>query len=523
VSALLEISDLRVVYGQRVAVRDVSVTLGRGDALGLVGGSGSGKSTLVAATLGLLPAGGRVAAGRVRFAGEDLLAAGPARMRALRGAEIGYVTQDAVRALNPTMRAGEQVAEAMTAHGVAPNVANAHVNTLLSLVDLTPRHARAYPHELSGGERQRIALAAAIANDPPLLLADEPTTGLDVVMQRRLLDLLIRLRTELGLTLVMISHDARVVAYVCDRVQRMPETEHAAPAIAPPARPRAAAPQPDAATAVLEFRNVSVEYRRRGRRGRRGRRERPVAALRDVDLRVEPGEIVGLAGRSGAGKSTLGLLALRLLEPSAGEVWTDGRPLHALGRRALRRERARMHIIFQDSYDAMAETAPVERMLAEPLEIRGEPSERERLCTALEHAGLRPAEAFLHRTPAQLSGGERQRLALARAIVARPRLVIADEPTSMLDAGLRDELIERMRAMRDRDGTAFLFITHDLEILRRFCDRLVVLHDGRVVERGPVDDVMRAPRAAETRTLLNAAALRGRPRRITHDIQEASR
>ena len=515
-SALLEICELRVVYGERVAVRDVSVALGHGEAIGLVGFSGSGKSTLVAATLGLLPAGGRVAGGQVRFAGEDLLAAGPARMRELRGAEIGYVTQDAVRALNPTMRAGDQVAEAMTAHGVAPSVADARVETLLSLVDLTAEHARAYPHELSGGQRQRIALAAAIANDPPLLMADEPTTGLDVVMQRRLLDLLVRLRAELGLALVMISHDERVLAYVCDRMQRMPGARRRSPATMPPAG-RRATPRPHAATAVLELRNVSADYRRSGRRGR------AVAALRDVDLRVEPGEIVGLAGRSGAGKSTLGLLALRLLEPSAGEVWTDGRPLHALGRRALRRERARMHIIFQDSYDAMAETVAVKRMLAEPLEIRGERPAHERLCAALEHAGLRPAEAFLERSPAELSGGERQRLALARAIVARPRLVIADEPTSMLDADLRDELIDHMRAMGDRDGTAFLFITHDLDIVRRLCDRLVVLHDGQVVERGPVDDVIAAPRAAETRTLLEAAALRGRPGRLAYDVQEASR
>jgi len=515
VSALLEVCDLRVAYGERVAVRDVSVTLGRGEAVGLVGFSGSGKSTLVAATLGLLPEGGRVTGGQVHFAGEDLLAASAARMRELRGARIGYVTQDAVQALNPTMRTGDQVAEAMTVHGVAPSVAKARVAALLSLVDLAPEHARAYPHELSGGQRQRIALAAAIANDPPLLMADEPTTGLDVVMQRRLLDLLIRLRTELGLALVMISHDERVLAYVCDRVKRMPGTRKHPPAAAPRPRLRAPQPQPQPQPAVLEFRNVSADYRRSGRRGD------PVAALHDVDLRVEPGEIVGLAGRSGAGKSTLGLLALRLLEPSAGEVWTAGRPLHALARRALRRERSRMHMIFQDSYDAMAETVPVKRMLAEPLEILGERPARERLCAALTHAGLRPAEAFLERSPAQLSGGERQRVALARAIVARPRLVIADEPTSMLDADLRDELLDHMRAMRDRDGTAFLFITHDLEIVRRFCDRLVVLHDGRVVERGPVDEVMGAPNAAETRTLLEAAVLRGRPKRLSYDVQEA--
>jgi peptide/nickel transport system ATP-binding protein len=516
VSALLEVCDLRVVYGVRVAVRGVSVTVGHGEAVGLVGLSGSGKSTVVAATLGLLPEGGRVTGGRMHFAGEDLLAAGPARMRELRGAEIGYVTQDAVRALNPTMRAGDQVAEAMTVHGVAPKVAQARVATLLSLVDLAPEHARAYPHELSGGQRQRIALAAAIANDPPLLIADEPTTGLDVVMQRRLLDLLVRLRTELGLALIMISHDKRVLDYLCDRVERMPGMRERPSTPLPRPGKQARLTRPGVA-AVLEFQRVSATYRRSGRRGT------PVAALRDVDLCVEPGEIVGLTGRSGAGKSTLGLLALGLLEPSAGEVWTDGRALHALGRRALRRERARMHIIFQDSYDAMAETVPAKRMLAEPLEIRGQRPGRERLCAALEHAGLRPAEAFLERAPAQLSGGERQRLALARAIVARPRLVIADEPTSMLDADLRDELIDHMRAMRDRDGAAFLFITHDLEIARRFCDRLVVLHDGRVVERGPVEEVMGAPNAAETRTLLEAAALRGRGGACPATVDTASR
>ena len=515
-SALLEVCHLRVVYGERVAVRDVSVTLGHGEAVGLAGFSGSGKSTLVAATLGLLPEGGRVTGGRVRFAGEDLHAAGAARMRELRGAQIGYVTQDAVRALNPTMRSGDQVAEAMTVHGIAPDVARARVAALLSLVDLAPEHARAYPHELSGGQRQRIALAAAIANDPPLLMADEPTTGLDVVMQRRLLDLLVRLRAELGLALVMISHDERVLAYLCDRVERMPGTRERPSGPVPRPAKRARPPQPEASPPVLEFRNVSANYRRSGRRGD------AVAALRDVDLSVAPAEIVGLAGRSGAGKSTLALLALGLLEPSVGEVWTAGRALRGLGRRALRRERARMHMIFQDSYDAIAETVPVRRMLAEPLEIRGERPTPASLRAALEHAGLRPAESFLERPPARLSGGERQRLALARAIVARPRLVIADEPTSMLDADLRDELIEHMRAMRDRDGTAFLFITHDLDIARRLCDRLVVLHDGRVVERGAVDDVMGAPDAAETRTLLEAAALRG-PGASRTPVQATSR
>ncbi|MCA1588512.1 MAG: ABC transporter ATP-binding protein [Chloroflexi bacterium] len=509
-SALLEVCDLSVRYGERVAVRGVSIAVQPGEAVGLAGPSGAGKSTLVAAVLGLLPAGGTVAGGEVRFAGEDLLGAGPPRMRELRGGQIGYVTQDAMRALNPTMRAGEQVAEAMTVHGVAPDIARTRVAELLSLVGLAAEHARSYPHELSGGQRQRIAIAAAIANRPRLLMADEPTTGLDVVMLHQLLDLLAGLRSELGLALVVISHDERVLRYLCDRVEPMPAGRRRSPAPAPPDdTPRRREPRLPAARApapVLELRNVSATYLRRGRRGR------PVAALRDVDLHVEPGEIVGLAGRSGAGKSTIALLALGLLTPAGGEVRVGGQPLHTFGRRALRRERAGMHLIFQDAYDAMPEMLPVERVLAEPLEIRGERAVREHLCEALEHAGLRPASDFLGRSPARLSGGERQRLALARAIVAGPRLVIADEPTSMLDADLRYELIDRMRAMRDRDGTAFLFITHDLEVARRFCDRIVVLHEGRIVECGPADEVLGAPRATETRILLEASALCGRPR-----------
>lgn len=504
-SALLAVDGLSVSYGERIAVHDVSLTVESGEAVGLVGPSGTGKSTLVAATLGLLADAGRVTHGSVRFADEDLLAATAPRMRKLRGARIGYVMQDAVRALNPTMRAGDQVAEAMTVHGATKEAALARVAELLELVDLSPEHARAFPHELSGGQGQRIAIAAAIANDPPLLLADEPTTGLDVVALRRLLDLLARLRVELGLALLVISHDERVLSYLCDRVERMPHERAPRPnhprSASGPSREHVPAP----AGAVLELRDVSATYHGRGRRGR------SVAALRNVNVRVEHGEIVGLAGRSGAGKSTIAQLALGLVQASAGEVWTGGQgPLQALGKRELRRQREQLHLIFQNAYDAMPETLAVRKVLAEPLEIRGERAIHENLCAALEQAGLAPAEDFLERRPSSLSGGERQRLALARAIVARPRLVVADEPTSMLDAALRHELIDRMRDMRDRDGTAFLFITHDLEIARRFCDRIVMLHEGRVIEQGPADEVLARPQAAETRTMLDASELCGR-------------
>lgn len=503
-SALLELEDLHVAYGDRAAVRGAGLTIRAGETVGLVGPSGSGKSTLVAAALGLLPGEARVVGGTARFRGEDLLVAGPARLRELRGARIGYVSQDAMRALNPTRRAGDQVAEAMTVHGAPVSRARERVAELLALVGLAPEHGDAYPHELSGGQRQRIALAAAITNEPDLLIADEPTTGLDVVVQRRLLDLLAGLRERMGLALLLISHDELVVGRLCDHVERL------GPAAAqvgspPPAPPAEARPERgSAATApggpVLELRRVSATYRRRAGHGR------AVPALREVDLRVERGEIVGLVGRSGAGKSTLAMLALGLVAPSAGEVRVDGVPLAALDRRGRRRRRARMHLIFQDAYDSLPERLAVERVLAEPLVIQGERRpDHVRLRDALARAGLRPAEAFLGRAAAELSGGERQRLALARAIAARPELVVADEPTSMLDPDLRIELIDGMRAACDSDGTAFLFITHDLALARRLCDRLVVLAEGRVVECGPAEQVLATPRAPETRTLLEAA------------------
>ncbi|MCP9488594.1 MAG: ABC transporter ATP-binding protein [Solirubrobacteraceae bacterium MAG38_C4-C5] len=517
-SDLLELEGLHVAYGDRLAVPGASLTVGAGESVGLVGPSGSGKSTLVAAALGLLPGEARVDGGTARFRGEDLLAASPGRLRALRGAQIGYVTQDAMRALNPTMRAGRQVAEAMTVHGASPPRAAERLGELLALVGLAAEHADAYPHELSGGQRQRIALAAAIANEPDLLVADEPTTGLDVVVQRRLLDLLSGLRERMGLALLLISHDERVVARLCDRVQRLGPWGQPPSPVQPvrPAAPRAGrgdAPAyenphasayggshpPATAAPLLELRGVSATYRRRAGRGR------AVPALREVDLTLRRGEIVGLVGRSGAGKSTLALLALGLIAPSAGEVRIEGRPLAALGRRARRQQRSRMHLIFQDAYDALPERLTVQRVLAEPLVIQGRRPDREGLADALARAGLRPAEAFLGRTAAELSGGERQRLALARAIAARPQLVVADEPTSMLDPDLRIELIDGMRAARDRDGTTFLFITHDLVLARRVCDRLVVLAEGRVVEHGPVEQVLATPCAPETRTLLEAA------------------
>lgn len=506
-SALLEVEDLNVCYGQTPVLADVGLCIAEGEAVGVVGSSGSGKSTLAAAVLGLLAPGGRVRSGAVRLRGEELLSAGPERLRRLRGAQIGYVMQDALRALNPTMRVGAQLAEAVTVHGATPAEADARTAALFDAVGLTPDHRRAYPHQLSGGQRQRVAIATAIANSPALLIADEPTTGLDVIVQRQLLDLLADLRAQLRQSVLLISHDARVVARLCERSVTLKRGRlcAAAPRHRDRTQMRRQPRAPSVAAAVgrplLELRGLSVTYRRRGRRGPL------VAALRDVDLTVGAGEVVGLVGRSGSGKSTLALAAIGLVAPTAGEVVLDGQQLHRLRGAARRTARASAHLIFQDAYDAIADGMIAARVLAEPAAIRGRRITSTELVNALAHAGLRPPEQFLGRRAAELSGGERQRLALARALASSGRLVIADEPTSMLDSDLRHELAGRMRAGTLQHGGGLLFITHDLELARWCCDRLVVLHEGRVVEQGCAEQVLSRPRAPETRLLLNAANL----------------
>lgn len=503
---LLQVADLTVDYGGDPVVAGACLELPARSAVGLVGASGSGKSTLASALVGLLPPGGRVRCGRACFDGVDLLSATPARLRALRGARLGYVTQDAVRSLNPTMRSGDQVREALTVHGVSRRGARARVAELLALVELSPEQGRAYPHELSGGQRQRVAIAAAIANRPALLVADEPTTGLDVVVQERLLALLGDLRERLGLALLVVSHDRDALAVLCERVVAMQAgrlvaaeaTETPTESIGVSGGPPESRPD---APPLVALRGVSVHYRRRAARSR------VVPALRDVDLAVCRGEVLGLIGRSGAGKSTLAQVVLGLVVPDRGEASFDGRALHALGGRALRRERARMHLIFQDAYDAFPAGAGVRRALSEPLAIHGAdaPADAE-LAGALDAAGLHPPEDFLERLVEDLSGGERQRLALARAFVAEPELIVADEPTSMLDPGLRVELTDRLRAAARERGLTILLITHDLLLARRACDRIAVLAEGRVVEVGATEEVLSSPAASETRALLAAGA-----------------
>ena len=498
-AALLQITDLTVRYGAIPAVDGASLDLRRGEVLGVVGSSGSGKSTLAGAIMGLLKAPARVDSGMVRLHGEDLLDA-PARLQELRGGPLALVPQAAMNALNPVLTIAAQIAEAIRLHRPASRQeAYRRARELLELVGIDAARAGSYPHELSGGMRQRAVIAMALANDPELLVVDEPTTGLDPLIQHGILQLLTELSERLNAGIVLISHDLAVVAEVADTIAvmnagRIVECGPAAALLQSPRQPytrrllTAALPRRvrdhyvDGAP-LLQVSGVSKSY------------PRAVAAV-GVDLDVREGEVVGLIGESGAGKSTLARLILRLERPDEGRILFGGTPLDDLSRRELRS----LHMVFQDPYQSLPDHLRVGEIVAEPLRIHGE-KVGSRVGEALAVAGLDP-QRYRGRYPSQLSGGERQRVALARAAVVRPRLIVLDEPTSMLDAELRQELLAALVQLRDQFGVSYLCITHDLVLAKAFCDRLVVLREGRVVEAGPTDVVTSSPTHPYTEMLV---------------------
>ncbi len=532
-TALLDVQGLSTVYHTDAepvwAVRDVSFALSHGEVLGLVGESGCGKTTLAMSLLRMVKPPGRIVTGVVRLEGEDLFRRPRASMRRVRGCRMALVPQAAMNALNPVYRVQALVAEAIRAHQpVSRRAALTRARALLDSVQIAGDHAGAYPHELSGGMRQRVAIALALANEPALVIADEPVTGLDVIVQAQVLALLREKVRTLGLSMIFVSHDLRVVTGLSDRLLVMhggeavesgpveqvvrapghPYTRRlleATPRLLDATEPRRT---PDAAgergEPLLELRDVEKTFR--ARRGLLG--SISVRAVDGVSLTVHPGETVGLVGESGSGKSTLARLALGLLAADRGDVVCAGQQLGGLRGQRLRSARAAMHLIHQDVYESLTPRLRVRDVVCEPMRIQRDGTNEQRAQRAIEaisQAGLRPASAFAGRFPHELSGGQRQRVALARAFVMRPRLIIADEPTSMLDAALRMELLATMRRYRDASGSGFLFITHDLALAGAFCDRIVVLLDGRVVEEGPTAGVMREPAHAYTRALLAAA------------------
>jgi ABC-type glutathione transport system ATPase component len=511
--AVLETAALTVAYDGRTALSGVSLAARRGETVALIGESGSGKSTLAMASLRLTPPAAEIRAGSVWLEETDIAGLPADAVRALRGRRVALVPQAAMAALNPVRPVGAQIAEAARVHGLPDPAGRARA--LMAEVGLPEARLPAYPHELSGGQRQRVALAMALAAEPEVLIADEPTTGLDVLVQKAIMDLLARLSAARGLTVLVVTHDLPMIARRAARLAILQDgrlVEEGAPealarsarhphsralfasvlALDAPKRWARAAP----GETVLEIADLAVTYRA-GLAGRL-RGASPVAALAGVSLDVRGGEVVGLVGASGSGKTTLARAALGLVAPSAGRVRVADAPPRPGGPAAM---------VFQDPYQSLRPAMAVGEAVGEPLAIAGQPRAARRAAVrgALAEMRLPSDDAFLARRVGSLSGGQRQRLALARALVARPRLLLADEPTSMLDQSLRMDLLATLEAARAAYGLGILFVTHDLALARHFCDRIAVMEAGRIVEEGPADTVCRAPAHPYTRALLAAA------------------
>ena len=523
---LLEIAELRVAFGGTEVVHGVGLRVLPGERVAVVGGSGSGKSTTAHAVLGLLPGGGRVTGGRILLRGEDVTHAGEARLRRLRGREVGLVPQDPMSNLNPVLRVGRQVAETLVVHGKASRrEAPSRAVEILAQVGLPEpaRQARQYPHEFSGGMRQRVLIAIALACRPVLLIADEPTSALDVTVQQQILDRLDTLTRELGTAMLLVTHDLGLAAERADRVVVLaegrvvesgptrdvltaPRHEYtrrlvaAAPSIAAGSAsgPARAAETPTGPPPVLALQGVSKEYPGRGRGG-------PLRVVDDVSFEVSRGRTTSVVGESGSGKTTVARMVLGLVPVSSGTIRLDGDDIVGMRGPRLRAARRAMQPVFQDPYGSLDPMFSVERLVAEPLRIFGvgdRTARAARVRELLDQVALPATTA--QQFPNELSGGQRQRVAIARALALDPALVVCDEAVSALDVLVQDQILRLLRTLQEQLGVSYLFISHDLAVVREISHDVVVMRQGRVVEQGPVEQVLGSPSTPYTRQLLAA-------------------
>ncbi|MDK9697182.1 MAG: ABC transporter ATP-binding protein [Siculibacillus sp.] len=525
---LLSVRDLSVAFrqggGSNLAVDRVSFDIRAGETLALVGESGSGKSVTALSIPRLLPyPAASHPSGEILFAGTDLLKASEAELRRVRGADITMIFQEPMTSLNPLHTVERQVAEILEIHGgLSGAPARVKVLELLEAVGIQRAADRlgAYPHQLSGGQRQRVMIAMALANEPSLLIADEPTTALDVTVQAQILKLLAEIRDRMGMAILFITHDLGIVRKFADHTcvmtgGRIVEAGATAEIFAAPkhdytkkllaAEPRGEPPTSDATRPVVAaVENLKVWFPIK--RGFLRRTVDHVKAVDGVSVELRAGETVGIVGESGSGKTTLGLALLRLL-PSEGRIVVLGRDIQGLGRDEIRPLRRDMQVVFQDPFGSLSPRMSVADIVAEGLEVhRPKLSAEERdieVVRVLDEVGLDPETR--HRYPHEFSGGQRQRISIARAMILEPKFVMLDEPTSALDMSVQAQVVDLLRDLQRKHGLAYLFISHDLKVVKALANQVVVMKDGKVVEQGPAVEVFERPKSDYTRALMAAA------------------
>jgi len=547
--SLVEIKGLKVSFrqhgGEVEAVRGVDLSLKDGESLGIVGESGSGKSVTCLALMRLLANTATVRADRLELNGVDVLTAKNRQMAAIRGSAAAMIFQDPATAFDPVFTIGHQMVETIQTHrGLSKSAALAEAEQLLLKVEI--KNARDvlghYPHQLSGGMLQRAMIAMALSCRPKVLIADEPTTALDVTIQAQILQLIKGLQAEMGMALIMITHDLGVIAETVDRVvvmyggkvmeegpveeifdnPRHSYTQSLLASLRAGETRKVDLAASDPVAPALELKNLSKTYKLR-RRGRVFSSYLDFQAVRGVDLVLPRNKIVGLVGESGSGKSTTGMMAMRLLEPTGGRIVVDGTDISDMGIEALKPYRKSMQVIFQDSYSALDPMMTLSQIIAEPLDIHQIGTSRERLeqaLTWLERVGL--DRSYGTRYPHELSGGQRQRVAIARALILGPSVLVADEPTSALDVSVKAQIIGLLKNLQTQMGLSMLFISHDLSVVRSLTDTVVVMYKGRVVEQAPTAAIFANPRHPYTRSLLDAIPVTNpRDRRQRTFLQQA--
>lgn len=533
---LLSIENLSVDYITDTepvrAVNNISFGIHTGEIFGLVGESGSGKSTVVQAMMRILPPPGLISNGSVRINGEDILSASESNVKKFRWKQISIVMQSALNALNPVLSIREQISDVLKTHKDLVGIdAETRAKELLSLVDIDEDRLNSHPHQLSGGMKQRVVIAIALAIMPPIIIMDEPTTALDVIVEREILAKIIELRKKLNFTILFITHDLNLLLEFADRLAimkngRIVEIDNvenikqggqhsytrkligSIPS-ASGSRQEGLLSKPDSldfpTTPLIEIKNLRKTFQSPGLFNKN-----KLTAVDDISFKISEGEIVGLVGESGSGKSTIAKLVTRLIRPTSGTIYLNGENKQVTEARNVPLEyRKIVQMVFQDPFGSLNSIHTVYHHLSRPLlrhRLKSKDELFDYIIKMLETVGLSPGEKFADKFPHEMSGGERQRVAIARALSLKPQIIIADEPTSMLDVSIRMDILEIFARMRKENNLTILFITHDLASARYLADRIIVLKNGSIVEEGPSEDLIQSPSNEYTKQLVNAAS-----------------